>query len=127
LKQNTYYDYGSLLGSVDLLLFTTYKSLSDDKKPKIMKKYGISEELHMGGQTSILLTNIEEVLADDIKIDETYAATLIKYHSIVKLFLDFYVSMRESNKKDTKFPYAELARLLKETGFLSGSIYSDPK
>jgi hypothetical protein len=122
LKQNTYYDYGSLLGSVDLLLYTTYKSLPDDQKRKIMEKYSIPDGLHVGSQTSILLSNIEQVLADDIKIDGTYAATLIKYHSIVKLFLDFYVSMRESNKKDTKFPYTKLARLLKKTGFLTGTI-----
>ena len=122
LKKNTYYDYGSLLGSVDLLLFTTYKSLSDVEKRKIMKKYGIAEELHVGAQTSILLSNIEAVLADDIKLDETYAATLVKYHGIVKLFLDFYVSMRESNRKDTNFPNTRLAGLLKETGFLSGRI-----
>ncbi len=39
-----------------------------------------------------------------------------------QLFLDFFVSMRRNQKKDTKFPHAKLARLLKEAGFLSGSI-----
>ena len=47
---------------------------------------------------------------------------LAKYSSITKLFLDFYVSMRESNKKDTKFPHAELERLLKETRFLTDTL-----
>lgn len=122
LEQNTYYDYGSLLGSVDLVFYTAYKSLPDNEKRKLMEKYGVPEGIHAGGQTSILLSNIEQVLTDDIQLDETYAATLIKYHSITKLFIDFYVSMRLSNKKDTIFPHAELERLLKETGFLTGTI-----
>lgn len=122
LKQNTYYDYGSLLGSVDLLFYETYKSLPDDKKRKLLEKYGVPEGIHPGSQTSILLSHVEQVLTEDIQIDRTYAATLIKYHRITKLFLDFYVSMRESNKKDTIFPNAELERLLKETGFLADTI-----
>lgn len=118
LKQNTYYDYGSLLGSIDFLFYTTYKSLPDDEKRKLMEKYRVPDRLHAGSQTSLLLSHIDQVLTEDIHIDQTYAATLIKYRDITKLFLDFYVSMRESNKKDTQFPDAMLEGLLRETGFL---------
>ena len=121
-KQNSYYDYGQILGSIDFLLHHTYRSLPDDGRRRIQRKYGIAENLHPVKQTSLFLNNIEKVLADDIRIDTTYAVTLVKYHRITQLFLDFYVSMRESNKKDTKFPNCKLERLLNETGFLMGSI-----
>jgi hypothetical protein len=121
-KRNTYYDYGQILGSIDFLLHHTYTSLPDDERPRILRKYGIAENLHPVKQTSLLLNHIEKVLADDIQMDTTYAATLVKYHRITQLFLDFYVSMRESNTKDTKFPNRKLKRLLDETGFLTDSL-----
>jgi hypothetical protein len=72
---------------------------------------------------SILIKNIEEILAEDImKLDKNYADILVKYRNLIVLFLDFFVSMRRNNQKNTRFPHTKLRRLLKETGFLSGSI-----
>lgn len=83
-----------------------------------MEKYQVPDGIHAGSQTSLLLNHIEQVLTEDIHIDATYAATLIKYHKITKLFLDFYVSMSENSKKDTQFPNVMVENLIKETGFL---------
>ena len=88
-----------------------------------MGKYGIAEGMHPAELTAILLNNIEDVIADGIiKLDKGYVATIVKYRSIILLFVDFIVSMSKKKQKDTRFPHATLARLLKETGFLSGSL-----
>ncbi len=123
LKQNSSYDYGEVIGSVSFLLYGAYDSLSDNEKQKVREKYGMAEGMHPAELTAILLNNIEEVMADgSMKLDKSYVATSVKYRSIILLFVDFIVSMSKNKQKDTKFPHATLARLLKETGFLSGSI-----
>jgi hypothetical protein len=54
-----------------------------------------------------------------ICVDATYAATLIRYHRITQLYLNFYVSMRENPSKDSVFPNQTFGRMLKATGFLT--------
>jgi hypothetical protein len=123
LKQNSSYDYGEVIGSVGFLLYGAYDSLSENEKQKVREKYGIADRMHPAELTAILLNNIEEVMADgSMKLDKSYVATSVKYRSIILLFVDFIVSMSKNKQKDTKFPHATLVRLLKETGFLSGSI-----
>jgi hypothetical protein len=123
LKQNTYYDYSEVLGSLGFFLYDLYDALTDSDKQRLAATYGISEELHSAGKMSILLNHLEEIIAEGImKPDKHYTAIAVKYRSIIVLFLDFFASMRANKRKDTKFPSAKLARLLKETGFISGKI-----
>src|SRR5262249_34768346 len=42
LKQNTYYDYGEVLGSIGFLLYSMYDSLADDDKRRLLEKYEIA-------------------------------------------------------------------------------------
>jgi hypothetical protein len=123
LKQNTYYDYSEVLGSLGFSLYDLYDALTDSDKQRLAATYGISEELHSAGKMSILLDHIEKIIAEGIiRPDKHYTAIAVKYRSIIMLFLDFFASMRANKQKDTKFPSARLARLLKETEFLSGKI-----
>jgi hypothetical protein len=57
----------------------------------------------------------------DIKLNEFYVASIVKYRSIIVLMQDFFADMWGNNRKDTKLPYAELelGMLLKETGFIT--------
>jgi hypothetical protein len=66
LKQSAYYDYGEVLGSIGFLLYDIYAALPDNDKQKVMEKYGIADETHPAGQMSIVLNNIEEIIAEDI-------------------------------------------------------------
>jgi hypothetical protein len=123
LKQNTYYDYSEVLGSLGFSLYDLYDVLTDTDKQRLAETYGISEDMHPSGKTSILLNHLEEIIAEGIKKpDKRYTTIAVKYRSIIVLFLDFFASMRANKQKNTKFPSAKLARLLKETGFLSGDI-----
>jgi hypothetical protein len=123
LKQSANYDYGEVLGSIGFLLYEIYASLPDNHKQKIMEKYGIAHETHPAGQMSIVLNNIEEIVAEGImKPDKSHVTIAVKYRSVIMLFLDFFASMRGNKQKNTEFPATKLTRLLKETGFLSGSI-----
>jgi hypothetical protein len=123
LKQSAYYDYGEVLASVGFLLYGIYAALSDDDKQKVLEKYKVGDEMYTAEKMSILLQNIEEIIAAGImKADKSYVTIILKYRSIIVLFLDFFVSMRRNKQKDTKFPHAKLMRLLKETGFLSSSL-----
>jgi hypothetical protein len=73
---------------------------------------------------SILLDNIEQIHTDgDIKLDQFYVASIVKYRSIIALMQDFFAQMWENNNKDTKLPHAELGLLLKETGFVADVGY----
>jgi hypothetical protein len=117
-EQNTFYDYGEVLRNLRHLIRPSYDSCSENEKSRIMQKYGIVEGLQSHELVSILLDNIEQIHADgDIKLDEFYVASIIKYRSIIALMHDFFSQMWVNNKKDTKLPYAELRLLLKETGF----------
>jgi hypothetical protein len=118
-KRNTFYDYGEILRNLGQLIQSSYDSCSEKDKRRIVKKYGIKEGLKPYQARSIVLDNIEQLHADgDLKLDEFYVASIVKYRSIIALMQDFFADMWENKKKDTKLPHAKLRLLLKETGFL---------
>ena len=121
-EQNTFYDYGEVLRNLGHLIQSPYDSCSKNEKRRIMEKYGIKDGLKPYQLRFILLDNIEQIYADgDIKLDEFYVASIVKYRSIIALMQDFFADMWGNNKKDTKLRHAELRLLLKETGFLPGA------
>ncbi|MGI8500969.1 MAG: hypothetical protein ACR2LR_07480 [Hassallia sp.] len=118
-EENTFYDYGEVLRNLGHLIRPTYDSSSENDQRRIMEKYGIKEGLKPYVLRSILLDNIEQIQADgDMKLDEFYVASIVKYRNIIALMQDFFSDMWENNKKDTKLHHAKLQLLLKETGFL---------
>ncbi len=118
---NKFYDYGEVLRNLRHLIKPPFDSCSENDKRRIMEKYSIKEGLKNHELVSILLNNIEQIHADgDIKLDDFYVASILKYRSIIALMHDFFADMWENNKKDTKLPHAELLLLLKETGFAAG-------
>jgi hypothetical protein len=118
-KRNTLYDYGEILRNLGQLIQSSYDSCSENDKRRIAEKYGIKEGLKPYQSRSILLDNIEKLHADgDLKLDEFYVASIVKYRSIIALMQDFFADMWENKKKDTKLPHVKLRLLLKETGFL---------
>jgi hypothetical protein len=120
-EQNIFYDYGEVLRNLRHLIKPPFDSCSENDKRRIMEKYSIKEGLKNHEMVSILLDNIEQIHADgDMKLDEFYVASILKYRSIIALMHDFFADMWGNNKKDTKLPHAELLLLLKETGFAAG-------
>ncbi|MBW4450992.1 MAG: hypothetical protein KME38_30285 [Spirirestis rafaelensis WJT71-NPBG6] len=118
-EQHIFYDYGEVLRNLGHLIRPSYDSCSEQDKRRIMEKYGIKEGLQAYELGSILLDNIEQIHADgDMKLDEFYVASIVKYRSIIALMQGFFSEMWENNKKDTKLNHAKLQLLLKETGFL---------
>lgn len=118
-EQNTFYDYGEVLRNLGILIRWSYDSCSENQKHNIMQKYGIAEGLKPYQLGSILLDNIEQIHTEgDIKLDDFYVTSIIKYRSIIVLMQDFFADMWGNNKKDTQLPYVELRMLLKKTGFI---------
>ncbi len=118
--RNIFYDYGEVLRNIGHLIRSPYDSCSENDKRRIMEKYGIKEGLKPYELRSILLDNIEQIHTDgDIKLDEFYVASIVKYRSIIALMQDFFADMWENNNKNTKFRHQELELLLKQTGFIS--------
>jgi hypothetical protein len=118
-EQNTFYDYGEVLRNLGHLIRPSYCSCSDRDKRRIMEKYGIKEGLELYEVGGILLDNIEQIQADgDIKLDEFYVASIVKYRRIIALMHEFFSQMWGNQQKDTKLPHVELERLLKETEFI---------
>ncbi|MEH2294609.1 hypothetical protein [Nostoc sp.] len=121
-KQNIFYDYGEVLRNLSHLIRAPYDLCSENDKCRMMEKYGIKEGLKPYELRSILLNNIEQIHSDvDMKLDEFYVASIVKYRSIIALMQDFFSDMWENKQKDTKLRHAELLLLLKETGFLTGT------
>jgi hypothetical protein len=118
-KQNTFYDYGEILRNFGHLIRPFYDSCSENDKCRLKEKYGIKEGLKPYQIGSILLDNIEEIHADgDLKLDEFYVASIVKYRSIIAMMQDFFSDMWGNNQKDTKLDHVKLELLLKETGFI---------
>lgn len=118
-EQNRFYDYGEVLRNLGHLIRSPYDSCSENDKRRIMEKYGIKEGLQPYELRSILLDNIEQIHTDgDIKLDQFYVASIIKYRSIITLMQDFFADMWKNNNKDTKLRHVELELLLKQTGFI---------
>ncbi len=117
-EQNKFYDCGEVLRNLGILIRWSYDSCSDDKR-SIVQKYGIAEGLKPYQLGSILLDNIEQIHTEgDIKLNEFYVASIVKYRSIIRLMQKFFADMWANNQKDTKLPHIELQSLLKETGFV---------
>jgi hypothetical protein len=117
-EQHIFYDYGEVLRNLGHLIRPSYDSCSEPDKHRIREKYGIKEGLQPYELGSILLDNIEQIHADgDMKLDDFYVASIVKYRSIIALMQDFFCDVWGNNLKDTKLPHAKLRRLLKETGF----------
>ncbi|MBW4573356.1 MAG: hypothetical protein KME31_37025 [Tolypothrix carrinoi HA7290-LM1] len=123
-EQNIFYDYGEVLRNFGHLIRPSYVSCSENDKRRIMEKYGIKEGLQLYEVGSILLDNIEQIHVDkDMKLDEFYVASIVKYRSIIALMQDFFADMWGNNKKYTKLPHAKLRLLLKETGFIPSAEF----
>ncbi|HYW20216.1 MAG TPA: hypothetical protein VE956_13070 [Nodularia sp. (in: cyanobacteria)] len=117
-ERNRFYDYGEVLRNLRHLILSPYNSCSENDKRRLMEKYGIGEDLKHHELKSILLENIEQIHTNgDIKLDEFYVTSILKYRSIITLMQDFFSQMWENNKKDTKLRHKELRLLLEETGF----------
>jgi hypothetical protein len=119
-EQNRFYDYGEILRNISHLIRPIFDECSENEKHRIVEKYGIKEGLKPHEFGSILLDNIKQIHADeDIKLDEFYVTSIIKYRSIMTLMQDFFADMWENKRKDTKLRHTELEMLLKETGFVA--------
>lgn len=119
-EQHTVYDYGEVLRNLGHLIRSSYGSCSQNDKRKIMEKYSIKAGLKPDKLGAILLDNIEQIQADgDMKLDDFYVASIVKYRSIIALMQDFFSDMWGNKKKDTKLDHAKLRLLLKETGFIT--------
>jgi hypothetical protein len=118
-KQNIFYDYGEVVRNLGHLIRPFYDSCSENDKRRIIEKYNIKEGLQPYQVRSLLLDNIKQIHADgDIKLDEFYVGTIVKYRGIIALMQGFFVDLWANNKKDTKLDNARLQLLLRETGFL---------
>jgi hypothetical protein len=120
--RHTLYDYGEVLNNLRYLIRDPYAACSELDKHRIMEKYGIEECLKPPELTSRLLDNIHRIYVDgDLKLDEFYVASIVKYRSVMTLMQDFFLDLWGNNRKDTQFPHAQLELLLAETGFFASA------
>ena len=55
-----------------------------------------------------------------MKLDKNYVETASKYSAIIVLMFEFFVDMRQNNRKDARYSYMKLKRLPEEAGLLRG-------
>ena len=118
---NTCYDYGEVLSCLDVALYRAYEGLPESDKRRLKGKCRIEEDAQAHELMPVILDNIEERdVISMMKLDKGYVTCVVKYRRIIAVMHGFYSRLRRNNKKDTKFPHAELRRLLREAGIFSG-------
>lgn len=97
-----------------------YRNLSPGAKAKVMRKYGISEDIEYGDLVSLLLENIDEIhkihASRLIKLDDYYVAEIMKHRDLIKAMRQFYREMRAKHKKNASYPQAIIHRSRNEAG-----------
>lgn len=117
--QNKYYDAGEFLAGIGFHLRSIYDKLSDPQKAGLLQKYAVEADSKPWELFPILLNNVEELHTERrLRLEQSYVDSIVKYRTIIRLMRDFFLRMRQNDKKDTKFPHAKLKQLLKETGFV---------
>lgn len=113
---HSYYDHGQVLANLIFPIYSLYYKLPEDQQRQLRQKYGVSEQdVPFRKLIAVLFENIEEIHEDgSIKIDQAYVDCLLRYRDICMLMANFHMELRQTNQKDTKYPRAELERLLRE-------------
>lgn len=123
-EQNAFYDYGEVLRNLGQLIQWPYDSCLESDKRRIMEKYSITEGLKPHELRSILLDNIEQIQGDGVvKLADFYVASIVKYRTVISLMQDFFSTMWENNKKDTKLNHVKLQQLLNAAEFPHSTDY----
>ena len=121
-RKHTYFDYGVFLSCSGGYIMSVYQSLASTKKKKVTQKYALKDDMPYSKTLSILLENINEIHTDGLmRLDKNYVETASKYRTIIGLMFEFFVDMRRNDRKDVRYNYMKLKRLLEEAGLLHGS------
>lgn len=121
--KNTSFDYGYLLLSLMFPLSSMYRELTDGDKQRLFEELGGVGETAWDKVSNLILDNAERLIGSELlPLNADYAAVLVKYRSVIRLFTGFFQGMRANNRKDDEFPDDELWRLLRETGFLERGV-----
>jgi hypothetical protein len=117
-ERHTHYDYGEVLWNVGYMLQVMLNALSDEEKVAVKAMIGMAEAGPLADPFVPLVDHVEDLAADSrLGLHPTLVETIVRYREVIKLVQGFFVSLRANLRKDTQYPYAELRRLLRETGF----------
>ncbi len=122
-RENTHYDYGTLLICIGWRVFSIYRRLADRNRDGFRRKlerYGILGEMPHHERLANLLENIGEICAAGVmSLDAGLVETIVRYREIMILMDGFFRELQRNYRKDTKYSHSKLRRLLRETGFLT--------
>lgn len=120
-RKHTCFDYGVFLSCFGGYIMSVYQSLAKTKKKKVTQKYALKDDMPYSETRGILMENINEIYTDGLmRLHKNYVETASKYRAIIVLMFEFFVDMRQNDRKDTKYNNAKLRRLLIETEVLQG-------
>jgi hypothetical protein len=117
-RQHLDYDYGQVLGCLDSVLLHAYNAAPEQNRCQLQQAYSIPDATHHHEQARVLLDNLEAIHRSGVLgLGKSAAATILKYRPVVTLMGGFFSEMQQNRRKDTKFPWTKLRRLLRDTGF----------
>ncbi len=120
-RKHTCFDYGTFLSCFGGYIMSVYQSLANTKKKKVTQKYALKDDMPYSETLSILLENVNEISTDSLmRLHKNYVEAASKYRAIIVLMCEFFVDMRQNYRKDTRYSYMKLKRLLEEAGLLHG-------
>ena len=123
-RKHTCFDDGVFLSCFGGYIMSVYQSLAKTKKKKVTQKYALKDDMSYSETLSILLENINEIYTDGLmRLHKNYVEIANKYRGIIVLMFEFFVDMRQNDRKDARYSYMKLKRLLEEAGLLHESTF----
>ena len=114
---NTHYDYGEAVSCLGPMVTSVYDDLPESEKARLNAEYPIENPPPGVERAAVICDYALDMQARGLlPLDAAFVNLVGKYRRVSDLMHDFYLTLRDNPKKDTRFPHEELKRRLVEAG-----------
>jgi len=108
-----YYDEAAFLAGLPIVLRIYVDRLSDEQKAKLRQRLHLDSNADVQTMLPKLIEQIEMIVAERwLSLPRRYVSVLVQYRDLILRMRQFFVAMRQNDKKDTPFPHRAVKRLL---------------
>lgn len=108
-----HYDEGAFLAGLPIVLRAHFDRLNDEQKAKVRQRLHLDSNVEIQMVLPKLIEQIEMIVAERwLSLPRSYVSVIVRYRDLILRMRQFYVTMRQNDKKDVPFPHRTLKRLL---------------
>lgn len=117
MASHSHFDYAEYHSSLINHLVVTYKSLSHDRKLRILDHFGLSKNTPHNEIMTVLLENLEDAGAAEVmNLSPEYIDIMLRYRCIISYMLSFSNELENDKRKGIVFENEKLKLLLQNAG-----------